>query len=205
MKESLRAGVGLAVVVAGMVPLFTFPKADFALATFIATTVMLAVALASGGYRRKFSPSVRTLAAGLLSAALLYLVFLAGNKLIVSYHPLGVGTQDESSIYGLIASPGNPLPLQVAVLIFDALGFESYFRGTLQDRVRPRLGRAAPFAVAAVDALVHVASFNPLWVGATFVVDSAWGLTYHRTRDLSSSMASHFLWDLAIFVIWPVT
>ena len=204
MSKRQRAALGLAVVAAGMAPLFVLPKGDFALSTFIATGCMAAVAVASGGYRRLFAPRAWTLALGLVAAAGLYALFYAGNMAIAAFHPLGVGTQAETSIYALIASSGNPLPLQVLVLACDSLGFESYFRGTLQALATPRLGGAAPFAVAAVDALIHAASFNLLWVVATFMADSVWGLTYYRTGDLSSSVLSHLVWDVAIFMVAPI-
>lgn len=205
MRDSRRRVLGLVVVVGGMAPLFVLPKEWFVISTFIATSCMAAVAVASGGLRGRFAPKPWTIAAGLASAAGLYLLFVVGNQTLVAYHPFGIGPQAENVIYSLIASPSNPLPVQVLVLAFDAVGFESYFRGTLQAWMQPRLGVAAPFAVAAVDALVHVASFNPLWVATTFIADSAWGLTYYRTRDLASSMTSHFVWDLAIFIIRPIT
>ena len=205
MRGSHRTVLGLVVVIAGMAPLFALPKAEFVLSTFVATSCMAVVAVASGGYRKRFAPRPRTIAAGLVSAAGLYLLFLVGNQAIAAYRPFGIGPQAEGSIYSLIASPSNPVALQVLVLAFDAVGFESYFRGTLQAWTGPRLGSASPLAVAAVDALIHVASLNPLWVATTFVADSVWGLTYHRTGDLASSMTSHFLWDLAIFIIRPVT
>ena len=204
MRRGIQTGLGVAVVVAGMSPLFVLPRDEFALSTVVATSCMVAVALASGGYRKLFAPTTRTIAAGLVSAGLLYLLFFVGNQAIAALTPLGIGTSAENSIYTLIASPGNPLSLQVVVLAFDSLGFESYFRGTLQTRVGPRLGVGAPFVVAAADALVHVACLNPLWVITTFIADSVWGLTYYKTRDLTASMTSHFLWDLAIFVIFPI-
>ncbi|MDG7018776.1 MAG: CPBP family intramembrane metalloprotease [Nitrososphaerota archaeon] len=204
MDKARRSALGLAIVAAGMMPLFFLPKDDFALSTFIATGCMAAVAVASGGYRRLFAPRVWTLGVGAVSAAGLYALFYAGNLAVVAFHPLGVGAQAETSIYALIASSGNLLPLQVLVLACDSVGFESYFRGTLQSLAAPRLGPAAPFAVAAVDALIHAASFNILWVVATFLADSVWGLTYYRTGDLSSSMLSHFAWDVAIFMVAPI-
>ncbi|MCL4355690.1 MAG: CPBP family intramembrane metalloprotease [Nitrososphaerota archaeon] len=204
VDKARRSALGLAIVAAGMMPLFFLPKDDFALSTFIATGCMAAVAVASGGYRRLFAPRVWTLGVGAVSAAGLYALFYAGNLAVVAFHPLGVGAQAETSIYALIASSGNLLPLQVLVLACDSVGFESYFRGTLQSLAAPRLGPAAPFAVAAVDALIHAASFNILWVVATFLADSVWGLTYYRTGDLSSSMLSHFAWDVAIFMVAPI-
>jgi membrane protease YdiL (CAAX protease family) len=70
--------------------------------------------------------------------------------------------------------------------------------------MRERLGVGSPFAVAAADACIHLLTLNPLWVVTTFIVDSIWGLTYHFTRDLSSSMTSHFVWDAAIFILFPI-
>ncbi|MDG6916405.1 MAG: CPBP family intramembrane metalloprotease [Nitrososphaerota archaeon] len=205
MDRARRSALGLAVVAAGMMPLFVLPGRDFSLSTFIATGCMAAVAVWSGGYRRLFAPRGWTLALGAVAAAGLYALFYAGNLAITAFHPLGVGAQAEASIYALIASSGNPLPLQVLVLACDSVGFESYFRGTLQTYAAPRLGPAAPFAVAAVDALVHAVSLNVLWVVSTFLADSVWGLTYYRTGDLSSSMLSHFIWDVAIFMVAPIS
>ncbi|MDG6950226.1 MAG: CPBP family intramembrane metalloprotease [Nitrososphaerota archaeon] len=204
MRKSRRVALGLTIVAVGMAPLFVLPGRDFALSTFVATGCMGAVAVASGGYRKLYSPRAWTLALGAASAAGLYALFYAGNLAIAAFHPLGVGAQAETSIYALIASSGNPVPLQVLVLACDSLGFESYFRGTLQAHASPRLGGAAPFAVAAVDALIHAASLNILWVVATFLADSVWGLTYYRTGDLSSSVLSHFVWDIAIFMVAPI-
>ena len=205
MKGSTRSAVGFVLVLAGMSTLFAFPRETFAFSTIVATSCMVVVAVASGDYRGLFAPRPLTIALGLVSAAALYALFALGNQAIVVFHPFGIGTQAEASIYGLIASPGNTTLTQVVVLAFDSVGFESYFRGTLQNRLAPRLGAGAPFVVAAIDASIHLASFNLLWVATTFVVDAVWGLTYHRTRDLSSSMLSHFVWDVAIFIIAPIT
>ncbi len=104
----------------------------------------------------------------------------------------------------MIASPSNPLSVQVSVLFFDSAGYELYFRGVLQQRLAPRLGLLAVPAVASLDALLHIATMNPLWVGATFVTDTAWGLTYRYGRGTQASFTSHFVWDLAIFVLRPI-
>ena len=204
MRRGIRTALGLVLVAAGMSPLFALPPAVFALSTVVATTSMVVVAVASGEYRRLFAPKPQTIALGLASAAGLYLLFAVGNQAILALHPFGIGTEAERSIYGLIASSGNSRLVQVLVLAFDSVGFESYFRGTLQKRLTQRLGVGAALAVAAVDASIHLASFNLLWVATTFVADLVWGLTYYRTRDLSSSMLSHFVWDVAIFIVAPI-
>lgn len=186
-----------------MMLLFTVPPAYFVAATFLSTSCMLVAAYAEGalGPRR---PMARSVALGIASAALLYGVFYAGAWAISSFHPLGITSAAETSIYSLISSPGNPLPLQVAVLFFDSAGYEAFFRGVLQQRLRARFGVLAAPMVAGLDAGLHIATLNPLWVGATFVTDLVWGLTYHYGRGKQSSFTSHFLWDLAIFIVRPV-
>jgi CAAX protease family protein len=202
--DRTRMAGGGAVVLVSMAALFSLPAGYFVALTFVSTSCMVGAAVIQGGFKGLFSPSAKKVALGLAAAVVLYLVFLGGNAAVRALHPLGITTSAESSIYSLIASPRNPPYLQVSVLLFDAVGFESYFRGVLQTAVEPRLGRSAPFAVAAADALVHLISLNILWVVATFLVDSVWGAVFLRTRDLTSSMASHFVWDVAIFILFPV-
>ena len=187
-----------------MVLLFSVPRGYFVAATFLSTSCMVASAFAAGGPRRPGRPGWRPLLAGLASAAALYGLFYGGGWLVSNYHPFGITSASETSIYSLISSPSNPLYLQAGVLLFDSAGFEYFFRGTLQARLTPRMGAAAAPAVALLDAGIHLLTLNPLWVGATFVTDTVWGLTYHYGRGLQARFASHLIWDLAIFIFWPV-
>jgi len=192
------------VAVAGaMFVLFAIPTGFFVAGTFGATTVMVTVAWLVGEVRLP-EPNVRPVLIGLASAVILYFIFFVGNFAVTRMGAAGISASSESSIYSLIASPSNTLPLQVAVLAFDAVGYESFFRGTLQERLQSRLGIGAVAAVALTDASIHAATLNPLWVATTFVADLVWGLTYHYGNDLSTSLTSHFVWDLAIFVIRPI-
>ena len=52
--------------------------------------------------------------------------------------------------------------------------------------------------------LLHIITLNPLWVVTTFIADSVWGLTYYYSKDLTSSVTSHFVWDLVIFILLPI-
>ncbi|MDG6909511.1 MAG: CPBP family intramembrane metalloprotease [Nitrososphaerota archaeon] len=199
-----RLALGLAAVVSSMVVLFAVPAGYFVAATFSATSVMVAAAYALGALRVPHGAKPFAIAVGVASAVALYLVFYAGAVAIDLFHPLGITSASESSIYSLISSPSNPVYLQAGVLLFDSAGYESFFRGVLQKRLTPRLGVGSAPAVALFDATLHLVTLNPVWVGATFVTDLVWGLTYHYGRGTQASFASHFLWDLAIFIIRPV-
>jgi membrane protease YdiL (CAAX protease family) len=194
--------VGLAITIASMLLLFTVPSSYFVEATFVSTSCMIGVSYAQSALMTR-QPRPRSVALGLASAVLLYGIFYGGAWLVSTYHPLGITSASETSIYSLISSPANPVYLQAAVLLFDSAGYESFFRGVLQRRLRPRFGIMAAPAVAAFDAVLHVATLNPLWVGATFVTDLIWGVTYHY-GGTQSSFTSHFVWDIAIFILRPI-
>ena len=195
--------LGLATVVASMLLLFTVPPPYFVDATFGSTSCMIGAAYALGALRGK-GPPRRPVLLGLLSAALLYGIFYGGAWAVSTYHPFGITSASETSIYSLISSAGNPVYLQVLVLFFDSAGFEGFFRGVLQKRLSARFGLLSAPAIALLDAAIHVATLNPLWVGATFVTDLVWGVTFHYGRGAQSSFTSHFLWDVAIFILRPI-
>lgn len=203
MQPSSRLVVGFLLVVASMVVLFVLPREYFVAATFASTSCMILVSYALG-LRWDRRPSAKGLIVGVGMAVILYFVFVAGNLGINTIHPLGISSSSASSIYSLIASPSNPLPLQAAVLLFDAAGFESFFRGTVQSRLRTKLGAGAAPLVAAADAAIHLVTLNPLWVLTTFIVDFGWGMTYHYTKELSASFTSHLVWDVMIFLVLPL-
>jgi membrane protease YdiL (CAAX protease family) len=195
----------LVIVLASMILLFTVPRDYFAAATFLSTGCMIAAALALGGIQTRARLRYASLALGLVSAAVLYLVFYLGGAVVDSLHPFGITSASENSIYSLIASPSNPLFVQVALLLFDSAGYEAFFRGVLQSRLQARIGIAAAPAVALLDAGLHLFTLNPIWVGGTFITDVVWGITFYYGKGTQSSFTSHFVWDLAIFILRPVT
>jgi membrane protease YdiL (CAAX protease family) len=205
LRIDRRLALGLAAVVASMILLFEVPKGYFVAATFVSTTCMIVAALALGERLRNARPNIRAVAYGLLSAAALYMIFYAGGALVDSFHPFGITSASENAVYSLIAAPSNPIYLQVLLLLFDGAGFESFFRGTLQARLQSRLGVGAAPVIAALDAAVHILTLNPIWIGGTFLTDLVWGVTYYYGRSLQGSFVSHFVWDLAIFIVRPVT
>lgn len=199
-----RLALWFLIVFASMVALFLLPSQYFIAATFASMACMIAVTYFLTHYSGLFRPRLVTVVMGFVSAVALYLVFYLGNAGIATLHPLGLSSSTENSIYSLIASPSNPLYLQVGVLAFDAVGYESFFRGVLQTRLEPRFGARSPFLVALLDAAIHILTLNPLWVVTTFIADSCWGVTYHYSKDLTSNTLSHFVWDILIFIILPI-
>jgi len=201
---SSRIIAGFIVVSLAMLEMFSVPRAYFVLGSLVATTCMICIAFMSHpNLISMMRPTLPTIAAGIVGAIFLYLVFLGGNEFVRTVSPLGIGASNEGSIYSLFAS--TPILLRLIVFFLDALGFESYFRGILQQLAVKKLGIGSVFIVALVDAAIHFSSLNPLFVVTTFIADSVWGINYYFAKDLSSNILDHFLWDILIFIVIPVS
>jgi membrane protease YdiL (CAAX protease family) len=188
-----------------MVILFTVPPGYFVAATFASTGCMIVAALFLGALKIPRKARFRAILLGVTTAAALYLVFYVGGAFVDELHPFGITSASETSIYSLVASSSNPVLAQVTVLLFDSAGYESFFRGVLQARLQSRMGPTAAVLIALLDAGLHVITLNPIWVVGTFLTDLVWGLTFYFGSGLQGSFASHYIWDLAIFVLHPVT
>ena len=137
--------------------------------------------LVVGNLFEKERHSFSKIIVGIVTAVLLYFVFYLGNYAVTHLNLLGIGANNEQSIYGLFS--GVPLPLLIIVLALDAIGFEYYFRGNLQNLFAKRIGIGAVFLVAIIDALIHISTLNPLFPATVLVADSIWGLNYYFTKD----------------------
>jgi membrane protease YdiL (CAAX protease family) len=194
---------GFVIVALTMIEMFRIPKSDFVLGSIVSTTSMICVAYLLLSDQRGLSrPSALHIIIAVVVAILLYLVFVAGNLGVRAFPVSGLSAAGEQSIYGLFNNV--PVPLLVIVLILDAFGFESYFRGHILSEFSQKIGVWSVFAAAAIDASIHISTLNPLFPATTFVADSVWGFYYYKTRDLSSTILCHFFWDIMIFILIPI-
>ncbi|MDG6904863.1 MAG: CPBP family intramembrane metalloprotease [Nitrososphaerota archaeon] len=195
--------VGFLIVAFTMVEMFTIPRSYFVLGSLVSTSTMIFVAYLLTPRKNWLSkPSIAHVILAVIVAVILYLVFVAGNLGIHTFQLSGFSSSGEQSIYNLFNNV--PLPILLIVLVLDALGFESYFRGILLASFSSRLRIASVFLAAAIDASIHFASLNPLFPATTFIADSVWGFYYYKTNDLYSTILCHFIWDIMIFVLIPI-
>lgn len=202
VSGTLDQAAGFVIVALTMVEMFTVPRQYFVLGSIVSTSSMICASYLLTKNVRLFNWAPWRLALGIAFALLLYLIFYLGNFAIQNFNVLGMGSSNELTIYGLFANAQTPV--LIVVFLFDAVGFESYFRGNLQRKFATRLGIGSVFVVAMMDALIHLSTFNPLFPATTFVADSIWGLNYYFTRDLYSTIICHFLWDIMIFILLPI-
>lgn len=139
---------------------------------------------------------------GLVSAALLYSIFFAGNA--VAPYLVGGASGQVGGIYRL--GTGSSL-----VAVFFLLccvtgpGEEIFWRGFLQERLESRLGRMRGYVLATlIYGGVHVFSGNVMLVLAALVAGAWWGAYYAWRKDLLALIVSHSVWSAVIFAVLPI-
>lgn len=193
---------GFLIVALSMYEMFTIPRDFFVLGSLVSTSIMVCVAFVLTGMRGFFRPRIKLILLAIVGAIGLYLVFYAGNLAIKDLQIPGLSASGEQNIYSLFQ--GVPTLLLVVVLILDSVGFETYFRANLMGALSKKIGSVSIPVVSGIDAAIHFATLNPLFPATTFVADLLWGSYFYKTRDLSTTILCHLVWDILIFVLIPI-
>ena len=139
---------------------------------------------------------------GLISAAVLYLIFWAGKTVSAAILPFS-GQQ----ISGIYAKGAGSSMWLIALLLFFITGpaEEIYWRGYLQKNLMARFGRWQGWLLAtAVYAAVHIWSLNFMLIGAAFIAGAFWGAMYVHYKNLAPVIISHSVWSMVIFAVFPM-
>jgi hypothetical protein len=83
---------------------------------------------------------------------------------------------------------------------------EIYWHGFVQRTLGLRLDAIRGVLLTpAVYAAVHISGFNFMLVMAAGVCGLFWGILYQREKSLIPVIISHSLWDVIIFVLFPLS
>ncbi len=144
----------------------------------------------------------KKMALGLATALFLYLVFWAGgaaSRAVLPFADKGI-----AAVYAF--KLGTP-PARVFVLLALIIGpgEEIFWRGFVQRRCEKKFGFPGGWLLAsAFYALVHLGSLNPMLVMTAFVCGLYWGALYSLSRSVLLISISHTIWDIAIFIVFPL-
>lgn len=153
-------------------------------------------------FSQQFSFTVKDVIIGVLSAAVLYLVFVIGNYLSTQWFDFA-GSQIEG-IYGM--KDGQNL-LLVGILLAVLIGpaEEIFWRGYVQKKLGTKYGEwTAVLITVIIYTLVHIWSFNFILIMAAMVCGIFWGVLYKYHKNIVTLIISHAVWDLTIFVLLPI-
>ncbi|MEW6333030.1 MAG: type II CAAX endopeptidase family protein [Thermodesulfobacteriota bacterium] len=205
MDKTLRP-VYLSLAAAFVLWFFTFayPAGNFWLKLTLSASLLAAVGLIAGHRQMKalFAFKARHLWVGVGSALVLYGIFWAGNALATLLFPFAPG--QIASVYAT-RSQLDAVLIGFALVLVMGPAEEIYWHGFVQRRLAGRYGPVTGVLVtAAVYTLVHAVSLNPMLVLAAGVCGLYWGILYQREQNLVALIISHSLWDLLIFVLFPM-
>lgn len=192
--SALYAG-GIALGVAGNVWLATGAAA--------ALSAGLVVWAAPPGWWHQLVPTWRPIAIGIAAGVLMALATHAGFRLALLILVPELEAQ-AGELYGQLDDwPGRPAAALILALV--VLAEELVWRGLAVDLLRPRL--SAPLVVlaaAALYAIPQLATGSPLVVLLGLGCGMIWTTERLITGSLVAPLATHLVWDLAIFIVWPV-
>jgi membrane protease YdiL (CAAX protease family) len=158
-------------------------------------------------WRRELAADLRShpfrkVVLGILSAGALYLIFWVGNQ--ASRFLFAGAAGDISAVY---AFKQQASVLRIALLMVFVIGpgEELFWRGFLQRRFEDTMGGPTGWLLAtAVYAAVHLASGNPILVLAAGICGLFWGWLYWKYRSMLLNAVSHTIWDIAVFLLFPL-
>ncbi len=204
-----KFGLPVALLAAAAAFTLLFTGAVFHFWAQLALSVLVLCLLAWAFDRPGFAELLRTsrkdwpkaVGLGVLSAALLYGVFFLGN--LAARELFDFGRAGVAGVYELRG--GAPLWLITLLLgLVIGPGEEIFWRGYVQRKLVGRCRRAGLAASVAACTLVHLGSGNLMLILAALVCGLFWALLYYHFESIWLNVISHTLWDLAIFVFWPV-
>ncbi len=191
-----------AIVLACLGWFFTFGLAWGNFWIKIGITVVVVCAYSFVWQRPQIRMRASSIGLGVVSAAVLYAVFWAGNA-VAPYVVPGAHAQ-VGGIYGM--GDGSSRAWIFLLLLFvTGPGEEIFWRGFLQQRLEGRMGRAAGYVAATlVYGGVHVFSGNAMLMLAALIAGAFWGAMYLWRRDLAAVIVSHSIWSAVIFAVLPI-
>ena len=134
---------------------------------------------------------------GIISALILYILFLTGFMLMRPILEEGARLMYRykfETASGLIA----------ILLLFTSFGEEYFWRGFLQRRLCEKYGPLGITLTTVAYTLVHVPTFNVTLMSAALVAGLYWGVLYFKFRSLWAVIVSHIVWTELIFVFLPL-
>ncbi len=178
---------------------------NFWLTMSLAAVVLTAMAFAMRGRLiiSSMGFSWRDLAIGVGSAAVLWGVFWLGNFLSVRMFDFAQG-----QVAGVYAMKTGENQLIIGMLLLFVIGpaEEIFWHGLVQSELTKKI--PSPWVIVVttlIYSLVHLPSLNFMLIMAAFVCGLFWSTMYYYNRNLLTVLVSHALWDVSVFVLFPIS
>ena len=137
-----------------------------------------------------------------LSSLVLYGIFWAGNVLTsIAFPSAG---KEIAAVYSF-KQDASVVRIGLLIVFIIGPGEELFWRGFVQRRWQRSPGRPSRWLLASLFyAAVHVGSGNFMLVLSALVCGLYWGAIYARFQSVTMVAISHTIWDMLIFVFFPL-
>lgn len=153
-------------------------------------------------FKRQFVFSIKDILIGLSSAVVLWFVFYLGD--FFSSLLFDFAKPQVNSIYAM-KQGGNLLYIGLALAFVIGPAEEVFWRGYVQRTLVKKSGEWGGFIITTlIYSFVHIWSFNFMLVMAALVCGGFWGLMYRYNKNLLTLTISHAVWDVSVFILFPI-
>lgn len=170
--------------------------------SFSAAILLIISFFSAKDIKKQFSFSIKDILVGLGSAAILWGIFFLGD--FFSNLLFDFARPQVDNIYSL---KDNSNLILIGFLLIFLIGpaEEIFWRGYIQHSLISKYGEIpALIATTIIYTLVHIWSFNFMLIMAAMICGLFWGLLYRYNKNLTTLVISHAVWDVAVFVIFPI-
>jgi membrane protease YdiL (CAAX protease family) len=182
---------------------WTAPHVNFWISMGISASILIALSVFIGkDIKKQCSFNSKDILIGITSAIVLWAIFYIGD--FVSSQLFDFAKPQVSNIYEMKTGE-NTIFLSLLLLFLVGPAEEIFWRGFVQKTWGEKHGEwIAFFGTTIIYALVHIWSFNFMLVMAALVCGAFWGLLYKYNKNLITLIISHAVWDVAVFIIFPI-
>lgn len=201
--------LGIAILVAAifwfvMFSPWTAPHVNFWYVMMIAAGTLTGFSLLFGKeWKSTISFNVKDVALGIGSAVALWGVFYLGNE--ISNFLFDFARPQVDNVYAM-KDGESPIFLILALLFWIGPAEEIFWRGYVQRKLEgTKYGKWGAFIITTlIYAFVHIWAFNFMLFMAALCCGIFWGFMYMKNRNLLTVLISHALWDVAVFILFPI-
>jgi uncharacterized protein len=138
----------------------------------------------------------------LVATAVLYLLFFVGNLLVRKILPFG--SMEIEGIYG-IKKGTSPALVGFLLIFWIGPAEEVFWKGFVQYRLARQLGDVRGYLLASlIYGLVHIWALNLTLFIAALICGLFWGVLFLRYKSIWPGLISHAIWDVLIFILFPL-
>ncbi|MDR1756235.1 MAG: CPBP family intramembrane metalloprotease [Culturomica sp.] len=189
----------------GMFSPWTAPYLNFWLSMLFSASVLLCMSFTlKREWKNDFRFDGKSVLLGIGSACVLWGVFYVGDYLAALLFDFA--KPQVSSIYSLRDGTQSVL-IALELLLVVGPAEVIFWQGFVQSDLMNRLGDRRGFVLTTlIYSFVHISSFNFMLIMAALVCGVFWGFIYmfFRPRNLVPLLISHALWDVMVFILFPI-